>query len=42
VLQAVWQKVGPRSEGVYNIPLASGFITGEALVLLLLAAAAFK
>jgi uncharacterized oligopeptide transporter (OPT) family protein len=42
VLQAVWQKVRPRSEEVYNIPLASGFITGEALVLLLLAAAAFK
>ncbi|HTO99399.1 MAG TPA: OPT/YSL family transporter [Myxococcales bacterium] len=42
VVQAVWQKVSPRSEGVYNIPLASGFITGEALVLLVLAAASFK
>jgi uncharacterized oligopeptide transporter (OPT) family protein len=40
--QFVWQKVRPRSEGVYSIPLASGFITGEALVLLVLAALAFK
>jgi len=38
----VWHKVGPKTEDVYNIPLASGFITGEALVLLVLAAAAFK
>ena len=42
VAQFVWQKVGARSEQVYNIPLASGFITGEALVLLVLAAASFK
>jgi uncharacterized oligopeptide transporter (OPT) family protein len=43
VIQSVWHKVGPRTEGVYNIPLASGFITGEALVLLILAiVAAFK
>jgi uncharacterized oligopeptide transporter (OPT) family protein len=42
VLQFVWQKVSPRTEGVYSIPLASGFITGEALVLLILAALAFK
>src|SRR5436190_13677295 len=43
LLQVVWQKVSPRTEEVYNIPLASGFITGEALVLLILAAvAAFK
>jgi len=43
VLQAVWQKVSRGTEEVYNIPLASGFITGEALVLLVLAAvAAFK
>ena len=40
VLQAVWQKVSRGTEEVYNIPLASGFITGEALVLLVLAAAA--
>jgi len=38
----VWQKVWPKGEEVYNTPLASGFITGEALVLLVLAAAAFK
>jgi uncharacterized oligopeptide transporter (OPT) family protein len=42
VAQFVWQKVGPRSEEVYSTPLASGFITGEALVLLALAAASFK
>ena len=40
VLQAVWQKVSRGTEEVYNIPLASGFITGEALVLLVLAAVA--
>ena len=42
VLQAVWKRLSPKSEDVYNITLASGFITGEALVLLLLAAASFK
>jgi len=42
IVQHVWHKVGPKTEDVYNIPLASGFITGEALVLLVLAAAAFK
>jgi uncharacterized oligopeptide transporter (OPT) family protein len=41
-LQFVWHKVSPRTEGVYSTPLASGFITGEALVLLILAAFAFK
>jgi hypothetical protein len=30
----------PKTEDVYNIPLVSRFITGEALVLLVLAAAA--
>jgi len=40
VIQVVWRKVSPKTEDVYNIPLASGFITGEALVLLVLAAAA--
>ena len=40
--QFVWQKVSPGREEVYNTPLASGFITGEALVLLILAAAAFR
>ena len=42
IVQFVWQKVSPKTEQVYNTPLASGFITGEALVLLVLAAAAFK
>lgn len=42
IVQFVWHKVSARTEQVYNTPLASGFITGEALVLLVLAAAAFK
>jgi len=43
VAGAVWQKVSARTEEVYNTPLASGFITGEALMLLALAvAASFK
>jgi uncharacterized oligopeptide transporter (OPT) family protein len=33
----LWKRLSPRSEEVYNTPLASGFITGEALVLLALA-----
>ena len=41
-VQAVWVRVNPKSEEVYNTPLASGFITGEALVLLFLAAASFR
>jgi uncharacterized oligopeptide transporter (OPT) family protein len=42
VLQEAWKRLSPRTEEVYETPLASGFITGEALVLLLLAAFAFK
>ena len=43
LLQALWKRVSPRTEDVYNVPLASGFITGEALVLLALALpAAFR
>ena len=38
----LWKRLSPKTEDVYNTPLASGFITGEALVLLVLAAAAFK
>ncbi|HUL59577.1 MAG TPA: OPT/YSL family transporter [Anaeromyxobacteraceae bacterium] len=34
---AVWKRFWPRSEDVVNAPLASGFITGEALVMLGLA-----
>jgi uncharacterized oligopeptide transporter (OPT) family protein len=37
VAQDLWRRLSPRTEGVYATPLASGFITGEALVLLLLA-----
>lgn len=37
----LWRRLSPRTEQVYNTPLASGFITGEALVLLFLALAAF-
>jgi uncharacterized oligopeptide transporter (OPT) family protein len=33
----LWGRLSPRTEGMYNTPLASGFITGEALVLLVLA-----
>ena len=40
VAQAVWRRVSPRTEATYDIPLASGFITGEALLLLILAVVA--
>ncbi len=40
VAQAVWRRASPRTEAVYDVPLASGFITGEALVLLALAVVA--
>jgi uncharacterized oligopeptide transporter (OPT) family protein len=42
LVQEVWKRSSPRTEKVYETPLASGFITGEALVLLVLAALAFK
>jgi uncharacterized oligopeptide transporter (OPT) family protein len=43
VVQFAWKKISPRTEDVYDVPLASGFITGEALVLLALALpAAFR
>ena len=32
VAQAIWAKQDPKSEEVYNMPIASGFIAGEALV----------
>jgi hypothetical protein len=38
--QAIWRRASPRSEAVYDVPLASGFSTGEALVLLALAVVA--
>jgi uncharacterized oligopeptide transporter (OPT) family protein len=37
VVQWVWAKLHPRTEDVYNIPLSSGFIVGEALVALVMA-----
>jgi uncharacterized oligopeptide transporter (OPT) family protein len=37
VAYALWKRLSPRTEAVYDVPLASGFITGEALVLLILA-----
>jgi uncharacterized oligopeptide transporter (OPT) family protein len=42
IIQALWKRLSPKTEEVYDTPLASGFITGEALVLLFLAALAFK
>jgi hypothetical protein len=37
IVWALWRRLSPRTEAVYDVPLASGFITGEALVLLVLA-----
>jgi uncharacterized oligopeptide transporter (OPT) family protein len=34
VAQAIWVRTSPRTEATYSMPLASGFITGEALVVL--------
>ncbi|MGA8893473.1 MAG: OPT/YSL family transporter [Anaeromyxobacteraceae bacterium] len=34
IVQAIWVRRSPRTEQVYSMPLASGFITGEALVVL--------
>jgi uncharacterized oligopeptide transporter (OPT) family protein len=36
IVQAIWAKRSPKSEAVYNIPIASGFIAGEALVVLVI------
>ncbi|ABC83856.1 OPT/YSL family transporter [Anaeromyxobacter dehalogenans] len=41
LVQDLWKRLSPRTEAIYNTPLASGFITGEALVLLVLALLAF-
>jgi uncharacterized oligopeptide transporter (OPT) family protein len=40
VVWAFWVKRSPRTEAVYNIPVASGFIAGEALVVLVIAVTA--
>ncbi len=37
IAYALWRRLSPRTEAIYDVPLASGFITGEALVLLALA-----
>jgi uncharacterized oligopeptide transporter (OPT) family protein len=37
VAWALWVKRSPRTEAVYNLPVASGFIAGEALVVLVIA-----
>jgi uncharacterized oligopeptide transporter (OPT) family protein len=42
MVQEAWKRLSPGTEKVYETPLASGFITGEALVLLVLAALAFN
>jgi len=34
IAQALWARASPRTEATYNMPLASGFIAGEALVVL--------
>ncbi len=40
IAQAVWAKRSPKTEAVYNMPVASGFIAGEALVILVIAVVA--
>jgi uncharacterized oligopeptide transporter (OPT) family protein len=37
MVQAIWHRASPRTEDAYATPLASGFITGEAFVMLYLA-----
>lgn len=37
IAYALWKCFSPRTEAIFDVPLASGFITGEALVLLILA-----
>lgn len=32
LVQFIWQKVSPKTEEAYNVPLASGLIVGEALL----------
>jgi uncharacterized oligopeptide transporter (OPT) family protein len=35
ITQYVWQRVNPKNEEAYNAPLSSGFIAGEALLVLI-------
>ncbi len=37
IAQYIWSRVDPKTEEVYNTPLASGWIAGEALVAVILA-----
>ncbi|MSP72254.1 MAG: peptide transporter [Myxococcales bacterium] len=37
IAQFIWLKTRPETEGKFNLPLASGFVAGEALVVLVLA-----
>lgn len=37
LVQWMWARSSPKNEATYNTPLASGFITGEALVVLVIA-----
>jgi uncharacterized oligopeptide transporter (OPT) family protein len=37
IAQAIWAKKNPKQEEAYAVPLASGFIAGEALVSVILA-----
>src|SRR5262249_16299958 len=37
ITQAIWSKMKPEQEEAYAVPLASGFIAGEALVSVILA-----
>ena len=36
-IQLVWSKTAPKHEEAYNTPLASGFIVGEAMIVLVVA-----
>ena len=40
ICQWLWARAHPRSEATYGLPLASGFIAGEALLVIVFAAAA--
>jgi uncharacterized oligopeptide transporter (OPT) family protein len=43
IIQSSWAKRSPETESVYNIPIASGFIAGESLVVLAMSmVAAYK
>ncbi|MEK6607516.1 MAG: OPT family oligopeptide transporter [Myxococcota bacterium] len=37
IVQHLWSRANPRTENAYNLPLSSGFIAGEAIVVLVYA-----